>query len=89
VKTHLQYGQDGLEVEIPAENVTVVTPRYVEGLPQKVVRGRSADAIVDDAKVREQLYVEIKDELKRLPPAPMSDPDHVARTIKNYLTQKL
>jgi uncharacterized membrane protein YkvA (DUF1232 family) len=75
--------------EFLGEAVWARFKRYVEGLPQKVVRGRSCDAVVDDAKVRGQLYVEIKDELKRLPPAPMSDPDHVARVIKNYLTQKL
>jgi nickel-dependent lactate racemase len=42
VKTHLQYGQDGLEVEIPAENVTVVTPRYVESLPDEAAAFREA-----------------------------------------------
>jgi uncharacterized membrane protein YkvA (DUF1232 family) len=62
---------------------------YVEQLPTKVVRGRSAESVVDDAKVRGHLHGEVADELKRLPPAPMSDPDHVARTIKNYLKQKL
>src|SRR5438128_8382976 len=42
MKTHLQYGQDGLEVEIPSQNVTVVTPRYVEGLPDEAAAFREA-----------------------------------------------
>jgi uncharacterized membrane protein YkvA (DUF1232 family) len=63
--------------------------KYAEELVHAVVRNRSPRALVDDAKARRLLFDEIKDELKRLPPAPMSDPDRVARTIKNYLTQKL
>ena len=63
--------------------------KYSDGLTQVIVRGRSPRALVDDAKARRQLSVEIEDELKRLPPAPMSDPQRVARVIKNYLTQKL
>ncbi len=42
MRTHLQYGQDGLEVEIPSQNVTVVTPRYVEGLPDEAAAFREA-----------------------------------------------
>jgi len=42
VKTHLQSGQDGLEAEIPSENVTVVTPRFVEGLPDEAASFREA-----------------------------------------------
>jgi uncharacterized membrane protein YkvA (DUF1232 family) len=63
--------------------------KYAEELLHTVVRNRSPRALVDDAKARRHLFDEIKDELKRLPPAPMSDPDRVARTIKNYLSQKL
>jgi len=63
--------------------------KYVEDLTHKIVRGRHPNAIVDDAKQRAQLEAEVADELKRLPPAPMSDPDRVARVVKNYLTQKL
>jgi nickel-dependent lactate racemase len=42
MKTHLQYGRDGLEVEIPSDNVTVVTPRYVAGLPDEAAAFREA-----------------------------------------------
>jgi nickel-dependent lactate racemase len=34
-RTHLQYGRDGLQVELPADNVTVLSPRFVEGLPDE------------------------------------------------------
>jgi len=33
--THLQYGQDGLQVEIPSDNVTVLAPRFIPGLPDE------------------------------------------------------
>jgi uncharacterized membrane protein YkvA (DUF1232 family) len=63
--------------------------RYTEGLAAQVVRGRHPDSIIDDQKVRTQLFKEIGEEMSRLPPAPMSDPGQVARTIKNYMGQKL
>lgn len=42
--THLQYGQDGLQVEIPSDNVTVLAPRFIPGLPDE------AAAFVDAAR---------------------------------------
>jgi nickel-dependent lactate racemase len=42
VKVHLQYGVTGLEVEIPSENVTVVAPRFVAGLPDEGAAFREA-----------------------------------------------
>jgi len=63
--------------------------KYTQDLVGKEVRGRKPQHVVDDAQKREQLYVEIEEELRRLPPAPMADPDAVERTIKNYLSQKL
>lgn len=32
MRIHLQYATEGLEVEVPSENVTVIAPRFVEGL---------------------------------------------------------
>jgi lactate racemase len=32
MKIHLQYGRDGLDVDIPGENVTVLRPQFVSGL---------------------------------------------------------
>ncbi len=32
MKVHLQYGRDGLAVDIPGDNVTVIEPRLVRGL---------------------------------------------------------
>jgi uncharacterized membrane protein YkvA (DUF1232 family) len=81
------------EVEIVSEFLgPVLYPKlkkYTQDLVGKEVRGRKPQAIVDDAKLRATLYTEIEEELRRLPPAPMSDPDGVERTIKNYLSQKL
>ena len=33
--THLQYGQDGLQIEIPSDNVTVIAPQFIPGLPDE------------------------------------------------------
>jgi uncharacterized membrane protein YkvA (DUF1232 family) len=63
--------------------------KHVEGLAGQAVRGRHPKAIVEDPKVRATLFVEIGDEIKRIPPAPVADVDAVARTVKNYLSQKL
>jgi len=41
-RTHLQYGHDGLEVELPADDVTVLTPRFVAGLPDEAAAFRDA-----------------------------------------------
>lgn len=35
MKVHLQYGREGLDVEIPSEQVRVVEPRFVPGLPDE------------------------------------------------------
>jgi nickel-dependent lactate racemase len=35
MRTHLQYGQDGLEIEIPSDNVTILAPRFIPGLPDE------------------------------------------------------
>jgi nickel-dependent lactate racemase len=35
MQTHLQYGKDGLQVEIPSNNVTVLAPRFLPGLPDE------------------------------------------------------
>jgi nickel-dependent lactate racemase len=33
--THLQYGKDGLPVEIPSKHVTLIEPRFIPGLPDE------------------------------------------------------
>ena len=35
MNVHLQYGNDGLDVEIPSTHVTVLRPRFVAGLPDE------------------------------------------------------
>jgi lactate racemase len=42
MKVHLQYGRDGLDVEIPGARVTVVEPRFVAGLPDEAAAFRAA-----------------------------------------------
>lgn len=40
--THLQYGKDGLEIEIPSNNVTTLAPRFIPGLPDEAAAFREA-----------------------------------------------
>jgi nickel-dependent lactate racemase len=42
MKVLLQYGREGLDVEIPGTNVTVVEPRFVPGLPDEAAAFREA-----------------------------------------------
>lgn len=35
MRVHLEYGTTGLEVDIPADRVEVITPTYVDGLPDE------------------------------------------------------
>jgi lactate racemase len=40
--THLQYGKDGLAIEIPSNNITVLAPRFIPGLPDEADAFRRA-----------------------------------------------
>ena len=42
MKVHLQYGREGLDVEVPGTDVTVVEPRFVPGLPDEAAAFREA-----------------------------------------------
>src|SRR5512139_1657673 len=42
MKVHLQYGREGLDVEVPGADVTVVEPRFVPGLPDEAAAFREA-----------------------------------------------
>jgi nickel-dependent lactate racemase len=42
MRVHLQYGREGLEADIPAASVTVIAPRFVEGLPDEAAAFREA-----------------------------------------------
>lgn len=63
--------------------------KYVGDLVNTVVRGRHPRVALDDEKVRQQVFNEVKDELKRIGPQNIKDPDAVARTVRNYLSHKL
>src|SRR4030095_11356755 len=39
---HLQYGKDGLEIDIPSSNVTTLAPRFIPGLPDEAAAFRDA-----------------------------------------------
>ncbi len=39
---HLQYGKEGLEVDVPSSNVTTLAPRFIPGLPDEAAAFREA-----------------------------------------------
>jgi nickel-dependent lactate racemase len=39
---HLQYGKDGLEIDIPSNNITTLAPRFIPGLPDESAAFREA-----------------------------------------------
>src|SRR5262245_14077124 len=52
--THLQYGKDGLEIEIPSNNITTLAPRFIPGLPDEAAAFRDAvRAPIDSGPLRE------------------------------------
>ena len=54
MKVHLQYGTAGLEVDVPGESVSVITPRFIAGLPDEAAAFREAMAApLDSASLRE------------------------------------
>ena len=42
MKVHLKYGKQGFDVDIPSENVHVIAPKFVEGLPDEAASFRQA-----------------------------------------------
>jgi lactate racemase len=42
VRVHLEYGTEGLDVDIPSSSVDVITPRFIPGLPDEVAAFRAA-----------------------------------------------
>lgn len=42
MKVHLQYGKQGLDVDIPSANVHVIAPKFVAGLPEEAASFRDA-----------------------------------------------
>ena len=42
MRVHLEYGTEGLELEVPSSQVEVITPRFVPGLPDESAAFRAA-----------------------------------------------
>ena len=55
MKIHLQYGKEGLNVEIPTSNVTVVAPKFLEGLPDEATSFQAAVRAPINAKPLKEL----------------------------------
>ena len=55
MQVHLQYGQDGLSVNLPSNNVTLLAPRFVPGLADEAVAFRQAVRTPIEAKPLKEL----------------------------------
>jgi lactate racemase len=52
--THLQYGKGGLAIDIPSDNVTILAPRFIPGIPDEAETFRRAvRAPIDSKPLRE------------------------------------
>ncbi len=55
MQIHLEYGKDGLAVEIPSNNVTVLAPRFIPGLPDEAAAFQQAVRAPINAKPLREL----------------------------------
>ncbi len=74
MKTHLQYGTSGIEVEIPSPNVTQVAPRFIPGLKdeetqflESVRRPLESAPLKERIKSNERLAIVIPDVTRPMP----------------------
>jgi len=74
MKIHLQYGKDGLHVNLPSSNVTVLAPKFLEGLPdeaagfQAAVRAPiGAEPLKELIKASDKVAIVIPDITRPLP----------------------
>jgi lactate racemase len=52
---HLQYGKDGLEIDIPSNNITTLAPRFIPGLPDESAAFREAVLVPINSKPLREL----------------------------------
>src|ERR671912_2268022 len=74
MRTHLQYGTTGLDVDFASDKVTVITPRFVAGLPderaafQEAVRRPLGSAPLHDVvRATDRVAIVIPDITRPLP----------------------
>jgi len=63
--------------------------RYVDSLPDMAVRGRTADAVIDDAGLAEQFGYELNDELKSYEARPIEGGDKAIRELRSFVRAKV
>jgi uncharacterized membrane protein YkvA (DUF1232 family) len=62
---------------------------YCAKLSEQAVRGRSPAQLIDDTALRQALYTELTEELKKAVPIVVNDPTDAELRLKAYLTHKL
>lgn len=62
---------------------------YCSRLGDQAVRGRTPSVLLTDEAVREAVYVDLDDELKKTVPIVVNDPVDAELRLKAYLTHKL
>jgi len=74
---------------IVGEEIEAKLRKYCSRLSVEQVRGRKPESIIRDAGVREQLYTEVDEEVRRMPAPNFTDADAVTVRLKSYLHAKL
>ncbi len=63
--------------------------KYCARLGEQTVRGRSADSVLRSDSERAELYKEIDEDIKKMPPASFKDTEAVELKLQSYLHAKL
>lgn len=63
--------------------------KYVARLVDGSARGRGVSTILENPAERKKLYEEVAGDLKRMPPAPFTNPESTTVKFKSYLQHKL
>ena len=91
MKIHLQYGTDGIEINLPDTNTTVFNPKFLNGLPDEAAGFRAAirnpincQPLREIIKPTDKVAVVIPDLTRPLPTEKLFHP-HRSATPRNQL----
>lgn len=74
---------------VMSEDLYAKLRKYCARMGDEVVRGRSAEVVVRDAKQRKALYDEVAEDIKKMPASKFDDAEAVELKLMSYLHAKL